>query len=118
MDCQCFVSVIFFAHFFILSDFIECVCIVFFVVRLAGAFLRRFAFFVVYIRLIHIRLAMERRAAFLPISFSAVFRGINWVFAFIVLIIIILVAFEIFFGMSTKILKIFPFILNSFEKFL
>lgn len=75
-------------------------------------------FFVVYIRLIHIRLAMERRAAFLSISFLAVFRGINWGFAFIVLIIIILVVFKIFFGMSTKILKIFPFILNSFEKFL
>lgn len=59
-------------------------------------------FFCFYIRLIHIRFAVERRKIFLSISFLSGLGVMDDVFDFIVLIIIILVVFKIFLLMSTK----------------
>ena len=78
------------------------VCFIFF--RCSGDFfLRLFAsFFCFYIRLIHIRFAVERRKIFLSISFLRGLGVMDDVFDFIVLIIIILVVFKVFLLMSTK----------------
>lgn len=65
-------------------------------------FLRLFTFFCFYIRLIHIRFAVERRKIFLSISFLRGLGVMDDVFDSIVLIIIILVVFKIFLLMSTK----------------
>lgn len=64
-------------------------------------------FFCFYIRLIHIRFAVERRKIFLSFSFLRGLGVMDDVFDFIVLIIIILVVFKIFLLMSTKFKKFF-----------